>query len=180
MNERPPLSGTAVREMLTYDGRTVILSWWPAPYWPPPERITQASGVCYTERGQVVLVVGQRGQRALPGGHLEPWEAPWEALIREVREEACAAVLQHAYLGAQRVDDPAAPDGLAEYYQLRYWARVRLEPFAARHETIARLLAPPNQVLAALGWRATQVATRYLAAAHSLATFPCPASRDED
>lgn len=178
MSERPTLCGAAVREALTLNGRSVTLSWWPAPFWPPRERITQASAVCYIQQGRVVLVVGPGGQRALPGGHLEPGESPLDALVREVREEACTVVVQHAYLGAQRVDDLALADGTGEHYQLRYWARVRLEPFAPRHETTARLLVPPDEVLTALGWRATQVASRYLAAAHALASSPCPACRD--
>lgn len=52
-------------------------------------------------------------------------------------EEACARVTEYQYLGAQRVADP----GEAEpYFQLRYLARVSLEPFAPAHEMSHRLL----------------------------------------
>jgi 8-oxo-dGTP pyrophosphatase MutT (NUDIX family) len=43
-------------------------------------------GVLY-EDGSVVLLENERSEWELPGGRLEPWEAPEDCLAREVSEE---------------------------------------------------------------------------------------------
>ena len=53
-------------------------------------RLALAAGIVFfDERGRVLLVHQTYGRRAwsLPGGKLEPGEAPHEAALREVREE---------------------------------------------------------------------------------------------
>lgn len=161
-------------EPMTWNGRTLTLAWLPAPYWPPQALVTQVSGVCTTDEGQIVLVRGSRGQLALPGGHPEPGEEPLDTFRRELWEEACATLVQWAYLGAQKISDSGAPQEVSEYYQLRYWARVELHPFVARFETQGRELTAPHNVLAALGWRATKVARCIFAAAQAVSIPLCP------
>ncbi|MFN8513852.1 MAG: hypothetical protein U0841_14965 [Chloroflexia bacterium] len=60
--------------------------------------------------------------------------------MRAVREAASARVIESAYIGCQRVDDPQRTDGPALYYQARFWARVELDAFLAapRRERPAR------------------------------------------
>ena len=45
------------------------------------------------EAGRVVLLENERGEWELPGGRLEPGEAPMTCLVREFAEELGAAVV---------------------------------------------------------------------------------------
>lgn len=130
-----------------------------APGWFPPERrVTQASGFCFTPGGQVVLVRTGDGFWTLPGGQVEPGERPADTLVREVAEEACARVTSSRYLACQHVWDPQAPSGPTSHFQTRWWARVELDPWQPRHETVERRLIPPSRVLGSLSWRRTEIA----------------------
>ncbi len=154
-----------VSEALMYEGRTLTISWRDNQTLPPRELITQASGICFTDEGEIVLVASKDGHWSLPGGHLEPGEDAQQALVREVWEEACAVVESMAYLGAQQVDDPGEPGGLTRYYQTRFWARVRLEPFRPQFETYQRITITPTAFLHTLQWSTTRVAQAMLEAA---------------
>lgn len=153
-----------IRERTTWEERRLTVTWEPG-HLPPREQVTQASGICFVADGRILLVSQDGDHWALPGGHPEPGEAPEQALIREVWEEASARVERFAYLGAQRVDDPEAPAPPHVYYQLRYVAWVRLEPFDPQHETRHRRLVAPDQLIATLGWDTTAIAEALLAAA---------------
>lgn len=135
-----------------YEGRALKMTWSASRTPPPRALITQASGLCFTNDGLILLVAGAGGTWSLPGGHPEPGETIEQTLVREVREEACAIVEHLAYLGAQQVDDPAAPSGLTRYYQTRFWARVHLEPFHPQFETRRRVLTPPQDFLSLVSW----------------------------
>ncbi len=152
-------------EQPTWEGRPLTIEWLPAPFTPPRDLVTQASGVCFTGDGEIVLVAGAKRTWSLPGGHLEPGETPEETLAREVREEACAEIRHSVYLGAQRVDDPQNPEGLTCYYQTRFWARVRLEPFTPQFERLYRVCVPPSAFLTTLQWGTTRIAQALLEAA---------------
>ena len=153
-----PAGSVASREMsaivqeATWTGRPLTVTWQPPPFRPPRELTTQSYGVCFTEDGRIVLVSTDGDYWNLPGGHPEGEETLEEALIREVWEEACARVTACEYLGCQRVDDPGSADGLAVYYQARFWARVRLAPFEPRFERRHRRLVVPEAFLTTLGW----------------------------
>lgn len=137
-----------------------------APGWYPPETaITQAYGFCFTPDGLVVVVQAEDGFWNLPGGQLEAGETARDALVREVAEEACAQVTDCRYLACQHVWDPHTPHGPTSHYQTRWWARVQLDPWEPRHETIQRRTVPPTQVLSTLSWKSTAIAARLLAAA---------------
>lgn len=126
------------------------------------ERTTQASGVCFTDTGQIVLVSGGDERWGLPGGHPETGETIEEALVREVWEEACAVVESAVYLGAQRVDDPAES---APYYQTRWWARVRVLEFKPEFEIRERRLIAPEDLVATLNWQTAATAEAVFQAA---------------
>jgi 8-oxo-dGTP pyrophosphatase MutT (NUDIX family) len=134
-----------------------------APGWYPPEHtITQAYGFCFTDHRLVAVVQTHDGFRNLPGGQLEPGETTRDALVRQVAEEACARVTACCYLACQHVWDPHAPDEPTSHYQTRWWARIELDPWQPAHETIARQLVPPGDVLTTLSWHRKQIARRLL------------------
>lgn len=142
----------------SYEGRALKITWNASLTPLPRSLITQASGLCFTSDGMIVLVAGEEGTWSLPGGHPEPGETPEQTFVREVREEACAIVEHLAYLGAQQVDDPSASSGPTRYYQTRFWARVRLEPFYAQFEILQRRLIAPQDFLSVLPWGHTRIA----------------------
>jgi ADP-ribose pyrophosphatase YjhB (NUDIX family) len=155
----------SVSEPSTWEGRRLNVSWIAAPARPPRALVTQASGVCFTEDGRIVLVAGPDRRWALPGGHLRPGETTEEAFVREVQEEACVVVRHLAYLGAQQVDDPESAARPRRTYQVRFWARVTLQPFEPRFETRDRTLVAPAVFVETLAWRTVRIAGALLEAA---------------
>ena len=151
-------------ETAIWEGRLLTVTWDCTPGLPPRKQTTQASGVCYTSEGRILLV-GDGKSWSLPGGHPEEGETIQEALRREVREEACALVERCVYLGTQRVDDPAEA---APYFQTRWWAQVTLQPFEPKHEMTARRLIAPDELVAILGWDTAQIAQAILEAAQAV------------
>lgn len=139
-----------VSEETTWEGRPVLLTWLPGHRPRPHEAVTQVSGLCFTAEGHIVLVSQDGNEWSLPGGKPEGDETWEETLRREVAEEACAEVLDCRLLGAQRVE------GLTPqpYYQLRFWARVGLNPFAPMFETRHRRVIRAEEFSQALAWGA--------------------------
>jgi ADP-ribose pyrophosphatase YjhB (NUDIX family) len=133
-------------------GRRYRIAWLDPPFRPPRAETTQALGICFTGDHRIVLVTWDGEHWSLPGGRPEPGETLEEALVREVREEACARVARCRYLGCQRVEEL---DGdRAAYYQTRFWAAVELDEFRPEHEMSARRLVAPEQFRATLFWGA--------------------------
>lgn len=135
-----------------WEGRTVTATWQPPPFRPSRRLTTQVLGICFTADGQIALVAHDGTNWTLPGGRPEPDETLETALVRAVRDEASARVIESTYLGCQRVDDPQRPDGPALYYQARFWARVELDPFVPRDETSLRRLVAQENFFDSLAW----------------------------
>ena len=71
----------------SWEGQRMIVTWHDASFAPPRNLVTQASGICFTDDNQVVLVTLDGKSWRLPGGHPEADETIEEAFIREVDEE---------------------------------------------------------------------------------------------
>lgn len=136
----------------TLEGREITVTWRGSAFIPPRDLIRQASGICITDEGLIVLVTGDGESWSLPGGHPENDETIKDAVIREVREEACAMVTHLMYLGVSEVQDVGNPEGFPINYQARFWARVRLEEFKPEYETTGRKLVTPENMIPALNW----------------------------
>lgn len=137
-------------------GRRYRIAWFDPPFRPALDETTQALGVCFTEDRRIVLVTWDGDHWSLPGGSLERAETLEQALAREVREEACARVLNSTYIGCQRVEELDGDRGA--YYQTRFWARVELDEFRPEHEMTARRLVAPEEFRATLFWGAETTA----------------------
>ena len=133
-----------------WKGQRLLVAWQDSGFIPPRNLVTQASGICFTHDGLIVLITSDGSSWGLPGGHPEDGETIEAALIREVREEACAMVTDFAYLGAQEMRD--APD-YTVHYQTRFWARVQLNEFKPEYETTGRKLVMPEDVVSTLNWQ---------------------------
>jgi ADP-ribose pyrophosphatase YjhB (NUDIX family) len=149
----------------TLEGREITVTWRGSVFTPPRRLIRQASGICITDEGLIVLVTGDGESWGLPGGHPENDETIKDAFIREVREEACAKVTHLEYLGISEVKDPWNPEGLTINYQARFWARVRLDEFKSEYETTGRKLVTPENMIPALNWYPTRIIEMILKAA---------------
>lgn len=141
----------------------MISKWMPAPFIPPKELTIQASGVCFTENDNIVLVNDGKNW-LLPGGAPEGKESMAETLIREVREEACSQVLDYEYIGSIRNEHltPVTHGGPPVFYKARFWVRVKLEAFDPRFEIKKRKVIPPDQFVAMLSWNARKTAKQIL------------------
>lgn len=81
--------------------------------------ITQVSGICFDNQGQILLLrqTNEPGKLwNIPGGHPEPRESPEQTLTREVYEETSVKIGKCGLIGYQEVVD----DGRPVAYQLRF------------------------------------------------------------
>jgi 8-oxo-dGTP pyrophosphatase MutT (NUDIX family) len=113
-----------------------------------PEACTRAHGVCVTDGGEVVLVTDGHGLWDVPGGGKEVGETTVQNFAREVREEACARVIDSRFLFALRFVELEG-DGSLHHGGLhaQMWARVELEEWNPQFEMTERRLATPDEAV---------------------------------
>lgn len=109
--------------------------------------------------GNVLLVRGQTGDFALPGGGMEPGEQPAEAAVRELREETGLMATRVEYLfqwasssnrhHVFRVEANGDVRVGAEIRDSRWWDRREPLPTHSHVEPILTLLEVPRQIAAA-------------------------------
>ena len=84
--------------------------------------LTQVQAVTFNPEGKIVLYKHRDGYYGLPGGKVQENENADEALIREIKEEINADVVNFsifAFVKSYKKNDPKNPT-----YNLRYWAIV--------------------------------------------------------
>lgn len=133
-----------------HDGRTTTFTWVAERDGIVPARVY---AVAFIGEGRILLVGASDEGGAtswwLPGGGVEDGESSEQALVRELEEEAGAAVHDLNLLGYRRVDDEA--DGRS--YIAMYWCRITMqEAFVPDCEVTENLLVRPEQFLDHLFW----------------------------
>ena len=133
-------------------GQDWVISWHPPELPAPDGRGHGSAGICFTPEKDIVLVTWPGVGWEFPAGRPEGDEDWRETLDREVMEEACAVVEDATLLGfARRVCIEGTAEGLALVRSL-WCADVSLEPWEPRHETTARMTAPPDEALERVGF----------------------------
>lgn len=116
---------------------------------PPLELVTSVLGLFFLDDALLMAKLVRRGWD-IPGGHVEPGEAPESTVRREVWEETGAQLGPIELFAAQRitVDAPCPFNYPYPYpisYQLFYCGVVtHLEPFASTDEVAARAVFSPH------------------------------------
>ena len=104
-----------------YNDRDIFTIWRPIDLEIKP--ITQASGVCINNKGQI-LIIKAKDEWHLPGGHPEKKESLEETLKREVLEEACVEIINCSLLGYSEIFFPENPNQKEgeHFFQVRFVA----------------------------------------------------------
>jgi len=127
------------------DGQLWKVAWHPGPV-APGGKNHGALAVCVTADREVVLVSDGVGW-SLPGGRPEAGEG-WRATMeREVLEEACAAVVSARLLGFTRGRCVEGHEQGLVLVRSAWRADVELGEWEPQHETVARRLVAPDDVL---------------------------------
>jgi ADP-ribose pyrophosphatase YjhB (NUDIX family) len=120
------------------------LATWHAPEAAPEGQRHGACGVCVEPGGQVVLISADGLNWDLPAGRSEGSETWEETLRREVREEACATVVQARLLGFARSRCLSGPQAGLVLVRSFWRAEVTLDPWQPQFEIAHRRLVEPG------------------------------------
>lgn len=119
--------------------------------------LTQVQAVTFSEDGRVVLYKHIDGYFGLPGGKIEENETPDEALIREIREEINAEVINFGVFAFVRSYKENNPKNVT--YNLRYWAIVDINKEGVVRDpagkALERILVDVENVSRSLNWGRT-------------------------
>ncbi|MDA0745552.1 MAG: NUDIX domain-containing protein [bacterium] len=143
----------AVREYEEFQvktgGQDVLVTWFP-PHDVPEGKRHGSGGICVTDNGEVVLATQDGKVWGFPAGRPEGNESWEETMRREVREEACVEVIDAKLLGFSRGECINGHEKGLVLVRSIWFANVQLLKWAAEHETVARKLVLPDQVLSIL------------------------------
>jgi 8-oxo-dGTP pyrophosphatase MutT (NUDIX family) len=118
---------------------------------------TQVYGICFTNNRQILLI-DNKGMRAIPGGSPEGSETPEETLRRELIEEADVSISKIFPLGVQKVTEKNNPIKNS-YYQYRYVCFINellpQTPDPDNGIIYNRLLVPSTEVTNHVKWGVT-------------------------
>lgn len=118
---------------------------------------TQVYGICFTNDSQILLI-DNKGMRAIPGGTPEGNETPEETLKRELIEEADVTVSEMFPLGVQKVVELNNPNK-NPYFQYRYVCLIKellpQTPDPDNGLIYNRLLVPSSVVTEHVKWGTT-------------------------
>ncbi len=108
----------------TVEEKTYRTEFIPANSYEGLEPITQAYGVCFDKKGNILIVRGGE-EWHLPGGTPEDKETPEETVIREVWEEGTVRISEPVMIGYQFAEEKM-PDGNWDnkVCQLRFAAKI--------------------------------------------------------
>ena len=141
------VSGEIEESVFQDNGQDWIATWHLSP---EPQAGTPhgSAGVCLAPSGEIVLV-SQDGKRwELPEGRPEG-DGDWLATLeREVREEACATVIDASLLGFTRGVCVKGPEEGLVLVRAVWRADIEILPWEPLHETTSRMLIEPHEALA--------------------------------
>lgn len=123
-----------------------IVSWHPPPT-PPDGTPHGAAGLCVTGDGEIVLISADGVHWDLPAGRPEGNETWEETLRREMREEACATIIQARLLGFCRGACVAGPEAGLVLVRSLWRAEVELASWEPRFEIAHRRTVPAADVI---------------------------------
>ena len=141
-----------------FAGRHFEVTWMQGEDLPPLDQITQVSSMCFTSVNQIALISTDGKRWNIPGGHPEPKESLEQTLRREVLEEACCEIYDPFLLGWQHVRD--IQDN-SVHFQMRYFCRIRIQPFDPKHEIRHRKFVRPDEFLAMLSYGHSAIAKEW-------------------
>jgi ADP-ribose pyrophosphatase YjhB (NUDIX family) len=144
-----------IRAIIARDGEEIavrandqdwIVSWHPPPT-PPDGTPHGAEGVCVTRDGKIVLISHDGKYWGFPAGRPEGRETWEETLRREIREEACATVVQAKLLGFCRSACVEGPQVGLVLVRSLWRAEVELAPWEPQFEIPHRRIVVAAQFL---------------------------------
>jgi 8-oxo-dGTP diphosphatase len=112
---------------------------------PPRELVTSVFGLCF-ENDRLLMIMHEKRNSDIPGGHVETGESLEDALRREFQEEAAASICDLEVIGYVKITLPGSKPPDYRYphpisYMVAFAGRVeRLYPFKGEFETTERRL----------------------------------------
>jgi ADP-ribose pyrophosphatase YjhB (NUDIX family) len=138
------------QELLIRAGGQDWLTSWHSPPHAPSGTPHGAAGICITASGGIVMISPDGIQWDLPAGRPEGDETWEQTLRREMREEACATLLEARLLGFSRGACIAGPQAGLVLVRSFWRAQVTLDAWNPQFEIPHRCIVPPAQILSHL------------------------------